>query len=227
MSQNQDKYTKPQLRETIKEEIKASDKGGKPGQWSARKSQLLVQEYEKQGGGYTTDEKDKAAKSLEEWGEQNWQTQEGEGQARQDGKTKRYLPQAVWDKLSEEEKQEAEASKQEASRQGKQHVDWTPAIKQAMAEAGYRPDSDSEEDEPTKQELYEQAQELEIEGRSQMSKEELQDAVSEQLKEDLAEKTYDQLYSQAQELEIEGRSQMSKEELQDAISKLSLQRSRS
>ncbi len=28
-----------------------SDKGGKPGEWSARKSQLLVQEYEKQGGG--------------------------------------------------------------------------------------------------------------------------------------------------------------------------------
>ena len=73
-----------------------SDKGGKPGQWSARKSQLLVQEYEKQGGGYKKDEKDDAAKSLEEWGEQDWQTQDGD-KARQDGKTKRYLPKAVWE----------------------------------------------------------------------------------------------------------------------------------
>ena len=46
----EEKYTHPELRERIKEEIKASDKGGKEGQWSARKSQLLTQEYEKQGG---------------------------------------------------------------------------------------------------------------------------------------------------------------------------------
>ena len=47
----EEKYTHPELREKIKEEIKASDKGGEKGQWSARKSQLLTQEYEKQGGG--------------------------------------------------------------------------------------------------------------------------------------------------------------------------------
>ncbi|MEL7078302.1 MAG: hypothetical protein AAGK10_03505 [Cyanobacteria bacterium J06555_3] len=108
------KYTKPDLRRQIKDELMQSDKGGKPGQWSARKSQLLVQEYEKQGGGYKKQNKDEAAKSLEEWGEQNWQTQSGE-QARQDGKTKRYLPRAVWEKLSDEEKQEAEQIKQQAS----------------------------------------------------------------------------------------------------------------
>jgi hypothetical protein len=32
-----DKYTDPNLRDEIKEEIHNSDKGGKPGQWSARK----------------------------------------------------------------------------------------------------------------------------------------------------------------------------------------------
>jgi len=32
-----EKYTDPDLREEIKEEVKAGDKGGKPGQWSARK----------------------------------------------------------------------------------------------------------------------------------------------------------------------------------------------
>jgi len=32
-----DKYTDPQLRDEVKEEIQAGDKGGEPGQWSARK----------------------------------------------------------------------------------------------------------------------------------------------------------------------------------------------
>lgn len=218
MSQNQEKYTKPKLREHIKEEIKASDRGGKPGQWSARKSQLLVQEYEQQGGGYTTDVKDEAAKSLEEWSDQNWQTKEGQGQARQTGQTKRYLPQEVWERLSDKEKQEAEASKQQASQQGEQYVEWTPAIKRAMAEAGYSSNpEDTNANEPTKQELYEQAQELEIEGRSQMNKAELQAAVTQEKQDSLANQTRDELYAQAQELEIEGRSQMDKAKLQAAI----------
>ena len=32
-------YTKPQLRERIKSQVMSSGKGGKPGQWSARKAQ--------------------------------------------------------------------------------------------------------------------------------------------------------------------------------------------
>jgi hypothetical protein len=45
-------YTKPTLRKRIFERIKAGDKGGAPGQWSARKSQLLATEYKRAGGGY-------------------------------------------------------------------------------------------------------------------------------------------------------------------------------
>ena len=37
-------YTDPELRARLKEEIKAGDRGGKPGRWSARKSQLLTHE---------------------------------------------------------------------------------------------------------------------------------------------------------------------------------------
>ena len=62
-----DKYTRPELREKIKGQIREGDKGGKPGQWSARKSQLLVNEYEKHGGGYTSDERDDSQKHLEQW----------------------------------------------------------------------------------------------------------------------------------------------------------------
>ena len=45
-------YTKPGMRKQIFERIKAGGKGGKPGQWSARKAQLLAQAYKKAGGGY-------------------------------------------------------------------------------------------------------------------------------------------------------------------------------
>lgn len=45
-------YTKPTLRKQIFQRIKAGDKGGAPGQWSARKSQLLAREYKAAGGGY-------------------------------------------------------------------------------------------------------------------------------------------------------------------------------
>jgi hypothetical protein len=171
---NEEKYTKPDLREKIKEEIKRSDKGGKKGQWSARKSQLLVKEYEKQGGGYTG-EKDEAAKSLEDWTAQDWQTQGGEVQARENGKTKRYLPKEAWDKLSAKEKREAEKTKQKGSQKGEQYVAYTPAVKKALKQVKSR--SGSADREASKQELYNQAKKLDIRGRSRMSKPELAKAI--------------------------------------------------
>lgn len=45
-------YTKPTLRKRLFEKIKAGSKGGDPGEWSARKAQLLASEYKKAGGGY-------------------------------------------------------------------------------------------------------------------------------------------------------------------------------
>jgi len=45
-------YTRPTLRKRLFERIKAGDKGGRAGQWSARKSQLLAREYKRAGGGY-------------------------------------------------------------------------------------------------------------------------------------------------------------------------------
>ena len=45
-------YTKPAMRKRLFEQIKASGKGGKPGQWSARKAQRLAREYKAKGGGY-------------------------------------------------------------------------------------------------------------------------------------------------------------------------------
>jgi hypothetical protein len=45
-------YTKPGMRKALFERIKAGGKGGAPGQWSARKAQMLAQQYKKSGGGY-------------------------------------------------------------------------------------------------------------------------------------------------------------------------------
>jgi hypothetical protein len=45
-------YTKPGLRKSIFERVKAGGKGGAPGQWSARKAQMMAQQYKKAGGGY-------------------------------------------------------------------------------------------------------------------------------------------------------------------------------
>jgi hypothetical protein len=45
-------YTKPGMRKSLFNKIKAGSKGGDPGEWSARKAQLLASQYKKAGGGY-------------------------------------------------------------------------------------------------------------------------------------------------------------------------------
>jgi hypothetical protein len=45
-------YTKPAMRASLFKKIKAGSKGGDPGEWSARKAQLLATQYKKAGGGY-------------------------------------------------------------------------------------------------------------------------------------------------------------------------------
>jgi hypothetical protein len=45
-------YTKPGMRKRIVAQVKAGSKGGKPGQWSARKAQMVAKKYKAQGGGY-------------------------------------------------------------------------------------------------------------------------------------------------------------------------------
>lgn len=142
----EEKYTHPRMRKEIKEEIEASNKGGNPGQWSARKSQLLTQDrYEKRGGGYRS-EQDEEQKNLQQWTEEEWQTKEGGSEARQDGETKRYLPREAWKKMSEEEeKQQTEEKKQEGSRQGEQYVSNTAQAKRARRRSQGPPINDFDE----------------------------------------------------------------------------------
>tara|TARA_Y100000356_G_scaffold98847_1_gene84236 strand:- start:189 stop:377 length:189 start_codon:yes stop_codon:yes gene_type:complete len=45
-------YTKPAMRKKLFYKIKAGSKGGRAGQWSARKAQMLARQYKARGGGY-------------------------------------------------------------------------------------------------------------------------------------------------------------------------------
>ena len=45
-------YTKPAMRKRLFYRTKAGSKGGRAGQWSARKAQMLARAYKKAGGGY-------------------------------------------------------------------------------------------------------------------------------------------------------------------------------
>ena len=123
-----DNYTNPELREKLKAEVIAGDKGGRAGQWSARKAQLLAHEYEAQGGGYKH-ERTEEQKSLKTWGDEHWHTADGK-EAIQGDTTHRYLPDAAWQELSPEERKATDKKKVAGSKRGEQFVANTaPAAK--------------------------------------------------------------------------------------------------
>lgn len=129
-----DNYTDPELREKLKNEIKEGEKGGKAGQWSARKAQLLTHEYEKAGGGYKDDKKTDSQKHLEKWTDEDWKTSDGKPADREGGTT-RYLPKEAWDKLSESEKKATNTKKVAGSKKGEQNVANTEKAKKARKSA--------------------------------------------------------------------------------------------
>lgn len=112
-----DIYDKPALRERIKKRIMAGTKGGKSGQWSARKSQLLVKEYEKAGGGYKSPKgRTSKQRSLKRWTKQEWQ---------EAGKNGVYLPKRAISALKSTAKgraklRAANQKKRAATKKGKQ-----------------------------------------------------------------------------------------------------------
>ena len=78
----------------------AGSKGGKPGQWSARKAQLLAQEYKARGGGYSGS-KTASQKSLSKWTKEKWGTKSGKPSTQgKEATGERYLPEAARKKLT-------------------------------------------------------------------------------------------------------------------------------
>lgn len=126
-------YTKPELREKIKNRIMAGSRGGKPGQWSARKAQLVAIEYRKAGGGYRGKPK-KAQRSLKKWTREKWTTSDGNPAIRKGG-TRRYLPTKAWSKLTPAQRAATNRKKVIGSRKGRQFVPNTDAAAKAGKKA--------------------------------------------------------------------------------------------
>ena len=100
--------------------VKAGSKGGKPGQWSARKAQLATQRYKKAGGGYSG-AKTKAQKSLSKWTKEDWGTKSGNNSTQGSKATgERYLPKKARDALSKKEYAATSRKKREDTRKDKQ-----------------------------------------------------------------------------------------------------------
>jgi hypothetical protein len=154
----------PEHWERIKAEVTAGAKGGKSGQWSARKAQFAVQEYKRRGGGYLG-QKD-PHNHLVEWTEEEWGTKSG-GESLETGE--RYLPKKALEAMSDDEYRRTTAAKRRDLKAGKQFSS-QPAD---VAEKAARIRNGQE----TKADLLAEARARGIAGRSRMRKEELKAAL--------------------------------------------------
>ncbi len=162
MSETAEK-TDPKLWETVKEEVTAGAKGGKKGQWSARKAQLAVAEYKKRGGGYKGGKDED--NSLHRWTEEDWGTKSG----KESGATgERYLPKKAREALSDGEYRRTTAKKRADTKKGKQFSSQPDDV--ASKTKRFR-------DHRTKADLYAEAKKRDISGRSRMSKDQLAHAL--------------------------------------------------
>ncbi len=113
------KRTKPRLWKKIVEQVKKGKKGGKSGQWSARKAQLAVKKYIEQGGGYKGS---KRGNKLAKWTKEEWGTKSGRNSVMGKKATgERYLPKKARKKLTKKEYKRTTAAKRKSIRKGKQY----------------------------------------------------------------------------------------------------------
>jgi hypothetical protein len=162
--------TDPKLWEKVKSKVTRGGKGGEPGQWSARKAQLAVQEYKKRGGGYLDAKSDD--NSLKQWSDEDWGTKSGRS-SRETGK--RDLPKKARKALAGDEDRKTGAKKAVDTKKGKQASRQPKDV--AEKPARNRVTAKAKLPEHKKDELLKQARYLDIEGRSNMLKFELEDAI--------------------------------------------------
>lgn len=127
------KKTKPGLWKKVVASVKASDKGGRAGQWSARKAQLAVQKYKKAGGGYSGAKS--SSNSLSKWTKQDWGYVSPKDAQKPRAKRGRYLPKSVRESMSSSQKQEANRRKRAASKSGKQRASYQKSVARKVRKA--------------------------------------------------------------------------------------------
>lgn len=160
--------TDPDLWERVKQEITAGDKGGKPGQWSARKAQMAVQAYKAQGGGY--EGRKRADNHLAQWTGEDWGTRSGRGSAETG---ERYLPKAAREALSPQEYARTTRKKRADTAKGRQFSAQPADV--AAKTAPYRHGGAKP---ATRAALYAEARARAIPGRSRMGRDELAAALA-------------------------------------------------
>jgi len=206
------KKTHTDLWEQVKQEVIDSDKGGAPGQWSARKAQMAVQEYKKRGGGFEDNGPAQKDTHLHEWTEEDWGTKSG-GESGETGE--RYLPREVRMLLTEDEYARSTAKKEAGDRQFVGQPD-------DVAEKAHRIRRNG----PTTADLQNRAADLGIPGRSSMDKDALRAAIDEATDTNgrgkgsvasLRDRTKDDLMQMARARDLAGRASMSKEDLVAAL----------
>jgi len=122
-------YTKPGMRKRKFEQIKAGGKGGNPGQWSARKAQMLAKAYKDAGGGYKAQGGMKAPQqSLKNWGDQDWDYISKGDEKKPKSERGRYLPKSVRASLTPGQKASENKKKKAATLAGKQNAKYSKDV---------------------------------------------------------------------------------------------------
>ncbi|ALN74361.1 hypothetical protein [Aureimonas sp. AU20] len=164
-------HTDPKLWEKVKEKVTKGAKGGKPGQWSARKAQMATAEYEREGGGFKGEKR--KDNSLKQWQEEDWGTKSG----KKSGETgERYLPKEARKALSDDEYKKTSDKKRRDTKKGKQHSAQPKDV--AEKTAAHRDKGGKAAGDRSKAELYAEAKKRDIPNRSKMSKAELEKALA-------------------------------------------------
>jgi hypothetical protein len=164
--------TDPKLWERVKSEVTRGGKGGDPGQWSARKAQLAVHEYKKRGGSYSGKKSNQNA--LTQWSDEDWGTKSGRN-SRETGE--RYLPKKARKTLSGSDYRKTTAKKRADRSQGEPISRQPTDVTEKTARHRSTGKPLSKRAIQSKDELLQQARYLDIEGRSNMLKAELAEAV--------------------------------------------------
>jgi hypothetical protein len=162
------KKADPKLWQKVKAEVTEGDKGGRSGQWSARKAQMAVQDYKKEGGGYIGPKQEDNALTV--WTQEDWGTKGG-GKSVDTGE--RYLLKKARKALSPGEYAETTAKKRHDTAMGRQFSSQPAEIARKTAPYRHR-GADGE----SKQVLMQQTRDLGIEGRSRMTKAQLSRAIA-------------------------------------------------
>ena len=120
------KRTKESMWKRIVASVKVGSKGGRPGQWSARKAQLATARYKKAGGGYKG--KKSSSNKLSKWSKQKWDYVSKGDKKKPKSKRGRYLPKSVRTSLTDAQKRATNRKKRAASKKGSQYAKYSKSI---------------------------------------------------------------------------------------------------